>query len=67
MFENIISKILQTIRKQLNNFLPKISRQLAIRNKQFYITKENVKFNRHQVKTQVASLKVNTLFEVIQF
>ena len=61
-FENMISKILQTITKKLN-FLSKISRQFF----NFIVQKKMCNSIDTMVKTQVVSSKVNTLFEVFQF
>ena len=59
----MISKLLQTISKQLNSFLSKISRQFC----NFILQKKVCNSTDTMVKTQVSSSKVNTLFEVIQF
>ena len=63
IFEKMISKLLQTISKQLDSFLSKISRPFG----NFILQNKVCNSTDTMVKTQVSSSKVNTLFEVIQF
>ena len=58
IFENMISKLLQTISKQLDSFLSKISRPFW----NFMLQNKVCNSTDTMVKTQVSSSKVNTLF-----